>query len=800
MNNRPTDPVDQLSDPEATISRWRTESIGDFQWPAEAKPACEENRWPDDQSNRAASYFLSRGLGLPWGYDDEFGEEGSRLAGLRAGSSGVVLIVESSRKADKKTYAAKTLNSFLRPDYLDLPHHVQEKLCTAFLEEALPWLEMGQHPHIVPVQLLENILHPELKRKVPFIFSEFMPLGSLRNYIEEKGNLSIEEALALGIQLCDGLLHAYSFNLEAHRDIKPENILVHEKNLYKITDFSANVIGTPGYMAPEQVAAWWQQKEDSLTSDDLPVDNSADQFAIGLVMLEAHLGFSPIAACSDSCTDRNRAKLFIEERSPEIDDLQVPELFKNIITRLLSPLPGDRYPDQHCLRKELVFVYKKDFGTYEVPEVIADDSADWWYGRGLAFDLLGRPASAEAAFKDALERYWSTPGTELSQARCQLNLGKVNRAMGLYNEAEKAVNIARKVFSGQKKNRLDLAECLMILGAIFGDSGRYQEAEKVYDEAMEILESIPGSENRQNKCISNRGIIYCHTDRFNDAEQAFRESLRLCQQIPGSELDQAKALVNLGNVYDTKGLVSKAIESFDEGMEILYHIPATEWLRATCKMNIGNALNQIGRYSEALKAFDEAKSVYDQIPGTELDQANCAMNLGIVYTNEGRNEEARKSINEALIIYGDFPGTELEQAKCLESLGSIYCDEGNFKEAKKKTIEALEIFHKIPGTEHFQAICTVGLATIYRKTGDLDKAEIACNEAKDIYNEIPETEFYQAACAAELALIHREKKDLPLARQFAREAINLCKFFPLDATVNIRAISREILGEEGEQR
>ena len=163
----------------------------------------------------------------------------------------MVFIVESSGEEGKREYAAKTVQSFLKPEYLELPVHRQEEIAKAFLEEVLPWLQMGQHTHIVPVWLLENILHPEFKRSIPFVFSEYMPRGSLREYLREKRKLDVKECLSLGIQLCSGLMHAYEHGLTAHLDLKPENIMVHADGVFRVTDFSAAVIGTPGYMAPE---------------------------------------------------------------------------------------------------------------------------------------------------------------------------------------------------------------------------------------------------------------------------------------------------------------------------------------------------------------------------------------------------------------------------------------------------------------------------------------------------------------------------------------------------------------------
>lgn len=94
--------------------------------------------------------------------------------------------------------------------------------------------------------------------------------------------------------------------------------------------------------------------------------------------------------------------------------------------------------DLTALHSALVEVYRQTYGPYEPPQVETDDSHQWWFDRGLAFDGLGRPALAEAPFQSALERLIGVPGTEYSQAACQLNLGNVYNDTGRLTGAEAA--------------------------------------------------------------------------------------------------------------------------------------------------------------------------------------------------------------------------------------------------------------------------------------------------------------------------------------------------------------------------
>src|SRR5262249_10626203 len=120
---------------------------------------------------------------------------------------------------------------------------------------------------------------------------------NLRHVLRE-GRLKPEEALKIVPQICEALQYAHEQG-GVHRDIKPENILVDKRGPVKIADFglakllgqkaaasgltgSRQVMGTPHYMAPEQMER------------PLEVDHRADIYSLGVVFYEMLTGELPL--------------------------------------------------------------------------------------------------------------------------------------------------------------------------------------------------------------------------------------------------------------------------------------------------------------------------------------------------------------------------------------------------------------------------------------------------------------------------------------------------------------------------
>lgn len=131
----------------------------------------------------------------------------------------------------------------------------------------------------------------------PFIVMELLEGRTLTELLRSGGALSLGDAAVLLEQVAAGLTTAHQAGI-IHRDIKPSNLVRTEQNgevVWKVVDFGISklmagsgtltrgaLIGTPGYMAPEQAAGE-------------AIDERADVFSLGAVMYRAVTGWPPFS-------------------------------------------------------------------------------------------------------------------------------------------------------------------------------------------------------------------------------------------------------------------------------------------------------------------------------------------------------------------------------------------------------------------------------------------------------------------------------------------------------------------------
>jgi tetratricopeptide (TPR) repeat protein len=206
-----------------------------------------------------------------------------------------------------------------------------------------------RHPAIV-----SYLAHGTTQGGQPFLAMEWLEGEDLAQRLT-RGPLSLPETLALLRRAAEGLAQAHQQGI-VHRDLKPSNLFLRhghpedvvlldfglaryvQPSLLRVTA-SQMVLGTPGYMAPEQASS-----QPDLTS-------SADLFSLGCVLYECLTGQPPFAAPHFVAA---LAKILFTEPTP-LRELrpELPVAVQDLVNRMLAKEPGRRLPDAASLLEAL---------------------------------------------------------------------------------------------------------------------------------------------------------------------------------------------------------------------------------------------------------------------------------------------------------------------------------------------------------------------------------------------------------------------------------------------------------------
>ena len=311
----------------------------------------------------------------------------------RRGSGGAGIVYRAIDDRLGRTVAIKLLQRGLADDPIFLRRFRDEAQAAAQLN----------HPNIM------KVFDWGSDEGEPYLVMEYLSNGSLRELHARGSSLSTSQVVQIGAATASALAYSHHRNF-LHRDIKPANLLFDDGGRVRIADFGlvralsettvtetgGGILGTPRYMAPEQVEG----------KRSVP---GSDVYSLGLVLYEALFGAIPFQG------DTQLALAFARLRDPVVNPLPDDPVARSIVSML------ERDPDSRPSAAEIEHewngfardltnpepLFAPGAGTLaSTPEVVMDDSLQWLAdGSTVAVDLtdhlaLARDESSTAMLAD----------------------------------------------------------------------------------------------------------------------------------------------------------------------------------------------------------------------------------------------------------------------------------------------------------------------------------------------------------------------------------------------------------------
>jgi serine/threonine protein kinase len=371
-----------------------------------------------------------------------------------------------------------------------------------------------------------------------YLVMEFVDGLSLRQMLRA-GTVRPEEALAIVPRICEALQYAHEQGI-VHRDIKPENILLDKAGRVKIADFGiakmlgnevasasgappsngpdrlkpgqptlteeGRSIGTPHYMAPEQVEH--PQK----------VDHRADIYSLGVVFYEMLTGELPLGKFAPP--------------SSRMHGVQVDVRLDEVVLRALEKEPERRYQQAGALKTEVETIagaaFQKTKPNQRSKPIMKKPT--FWLGAGVGAAIaiglavwMSRPHGDPARLSQEGWHLWQT--------------GKLNEAADKFRQSVKLDPRNANSWNG--------------LGWATFNAGKAQEAEPAFQKAIALEPNHPAA-------LNGLGQIYLFQKKYAEAEKYL---LQAAPKAPAAWFGLARLYLLQGKFEDAQTWAQKIVDS-----------------------------------------------------------------------------------------------------------------------------------------------------------------------------------------------------------------------------------------------
>jgi len=645
-------------------------------------------------------------------------------------------------------------------------HHGAARAMQRLLREARAMAKLS-HPNVVTVHDVGTV------EGHVYIAMEFVDGETLGQWAKRERR-SAKEVLEVYLMAARGLAAAHQAGL-VHRDFKPQNCLIGTDGRVRVTDFglvspptpddaslesmqdrgspaadeatpspslthTGEVMGTPGYMAPEQHAGE-------------ATDARADQFSFCVALYEALYAAPPFGG--DTYAEIAR-RVTEGERAPIPEGKHVPARVERALGRGLATDRDQRFASMDALiavlaydraasRRRLavaaaavaavaaatIYVQVRSAGD-QACVLDADRFADVWAQPErarlrAAFHATGRADASPifervAAGLDRYVRSWKNAWQQTCEAsaRKEQSGDALDLRMRCLERRRAALGTLVAVLTSEASPET-LSEAVTAASALpgFDRCADLEALRAVYPppEDPELRDQIAALETRADEVEA--------LERIGKYDQGLERSDGLLSRA--RELDYppllARALLARGTLLQrtgsldeseksTRSAVSAAVAARDPELE------ARAWIWLVWN------LNAQARYDAAVEAGEAARSAIERAGNSELLQARLENRLGLVARQRGDLEAAVAHLERAQTLFESAGGPdEPDAAFALANLGFTAVSSGDYPGAKAYFERALARLERILGPTHPHVAAVLqGLAVIAKVQGDYAEA------------------------------------------------------------------------------
>ncbi|MEO2031007.1 MAG: serine/threonine-protein kinase [Planctomycetaceae bacterium] len=556
-----------------------------------------------------------------------------------------------------------------------------------------------EHPGIVPIYEIGEHDHQH------FFSMGFIEGASLESQVKD-GPLPPREAATVTQRVSEAIAYAHAQGV-IHRDLKPANILIDTGGEPKVTDFglakktegdsgltgTGQILGTPGYMPPEQASG-----------ETDTIGPAADIYSLGAILYALLTGRPPFQSATVMDT-----LVAVLEQEPVTPRQLNPALDVDLETICLKCLQKD-IKRRYTTTDELV----AELGRYLNGEPIharpigkLERGWRWCKRKPALAGMLGISAAALMVLVAGGLWYNAQLVQERDIAQRQRKLAEMREAeatLAQANEArqrERAEEQKEAAERNFKLARMAVGELTTISQNELFDvpqmepirKALLEKARAFYETFVEqstgdrdLMYELAKAHERLGSIIQQLGNPADAAAEYEKSRLAFSQLLNDHKDVPLYALDLAYSYNNLANTQSELGKKQRAIELYEKEILILYelwrdhpNVPDYAASLATSYNNLAIVQSDLGQVDKAVEWYNKALGIQVELLKTNPregeyaeDLARSYHNLGQQYGELGQNDRAIKLYTKAIQIKETLFKRNPNVSKYADNLASTY--------------------------------------------------------------------------------------------------------------------------------